>query len=160
MSTITANNEQDTARLGAALAEVLAPGTTVALIGTLGAGKTRLVQTVAEALGVPKGSVTSPTFVLVNEYTGGRLPIYHFDTYRLKDDDEFLDLGPDEYFESAGLTFVEWADRVAHLLPAERLEINLEVVDETERHIAINGTSPKTNELAKRVVAACGLAPN
>jgi tRNA threonylcarbamoyladenosine biosynthesis protein TsaE len=75
----------------------------------------------------------------VNEYTAGRLPIYHFDTYLLKDDDEFLELGPDEYFESTGLTFVEWADRVAPLLPAERLEIKLEVIDETQRrrdHIA------------------------
>jgi tRNA threonylcarbamoyladenosine biosynthesis protein TsaE len=160
MPTITANNEQDTARLGAALAEVLPPSTTVALIGTLGAGKTRLVQAVAVALGIRPGSVTSPTFVLVNEYTGGGLPIYHFDTYRLKDDDEFLELGPDEYFESLGLTFVEWADRVADLLPAERLEIILEVVNETERRITISGTSPKANELAARVVAACGLASN
>src|SRR5262245_5065972 len=160
MPIITANNEQDTARLGAALAEVLPPGTTIALVGTLGAGKTRLVQAVAAALGVPPGSVTSPTFVLVNEYTGGRLPIYHFDTYRLKDDDEFLELGPDEYFESGGLTFVEWADRVAHLMPAERLEIKLEVFDETQRRITINGTSPKTTDLATRISTACGLASN
>lgn len=155
MPTITANNEQDTARLGAALAEVLPPGTTVALIGTLGAGKTRLVQAVAAALGVPPGSVTSPTFVLVNEYTGGRLPIYHFDTYRLNDDDEFLELGPDEYFESKGITFVEWADRVAYMLPTERLEIKLEVIDEFQRRITINGTTEQTIDLADRVVTAC-----
>src|SRR5262245_33523584 len=160
MPTITANNEQDTARLGAALAKILPPGTTVALIGTLGAGKTRLVQAVAAALGVPPGSVTSPTFVLVNEYTGGRLPIYHFDTYRLKDDDEFLELGPDEYFESDGLAFVEWADRVAHLLPNERLEIAIEVLGEPERQITITGTSPKTNELATRVATAYRLTTN
>ena len=100
MLTITLNNEQDTERLGAALADVLPPGTVVALIGTLGAGKTRLVQAVATALGVPAGGVTSPTFVLVNEYRQGRVPVFHFDTYRLKDDDEFLALGPEEYFES------------------------------------------------------------
>ncbi len=157
MPTITAHDEHDTARIGAALAEVLPPGTTVALIGTLGAGKTRLVQAVATALGVPPGSVTSPTFVLVNEYSGGRLPIYHFDTYRLKDDDEFLELGPDEYFESAGLTFVEWADRVARLLPAERLEISLDVIGETAREITIEGTTPQTNDLAAHV-AACWVA--
>ena len=97
------------------------PAPSSRLIGTLGAGKTRLVQAVAAAVGVPRANVTSPTFVLVNEYTGGRLPIYHFDTYRLKDDDEFLNLGPDEYFDSNGLTFVEWADRVADLLPADRV---------------------------------------
>ena len=90
MLTLTLQNEQDTERLGAALADVLPPQTVVALIGTLGAGKTRLVQAVATALGVPAGSVTSPTFVLVNEYRQGRLPVFHFDTYRLKDDDEFL----------------------------------------------------------------------
>jgi tRNA threonylcarbamoyladenosine biosynthesis protein TsaE len=151
MPVITAKNEQDTARLGAALAEVLPPGTTIALIGTLGAGKTRLVQAVATALGVPLGNVTSPTFVLVNEYTGGRVPIYHFDTYRLKDDDEFLELGPEEYFESAGLTFVEWADRVLQFLPDERLNIEIEVVGETARSIAITGTSAKTAELAQQV---------
>ncbi len=152
--TIVANNERDTERLGAALADVLPPGTVVGLIGTLGAGKTRLVQAVAAALGNPPGSVTSPTFVLVNEYPGGRIPVYHFDTYRLKDDNEFLALGPDEYFESGGLTFIEWADRVVDLLPAERLEITIEVTGDTTRGITIRGTSPKTEELVARVAAA------
>ena len=158
MPTLIANDENDTARLGAALADVLPPGTVVALIGTLGAGKTRLVQAVAAALGVPPGSVTSPTFVLVNEYTGGRLPIYHFDTYRLKDDDEFLELGPEEYFDANGLTFVEWADRVARLLPTERLEITLSVAGENTRDIDVAGTSPRTVELAERIAAVSGLS--
>jgi tRNA threonylcarbamoyladenosine biosynthesis protein TsaE len=138
MLTLTLHNEQDTDRLGAALAEVLPPGAVVALVGTLGAGKTRLVQAVAAALGVPRDAVTSPTFVLVNEYRQGRLPIFHFDTYRLKDDDEFLALGPEEYFDSAGLTFIEWADRVADLLPHDRLEITLEVTGDTIRQVAIS----------------------
>jgi tRNA threonylcarbamoyladenosine biosynthesis protein TsaE len=155
---LTANDESDTARLGAALASVLPAGTVVGLIGTLGAGKTRLVQAVAAGLGVPKGNVTSPTFVLVNEYTGGRMPLYHFDTYRLKDEDEFLALGPDEYFESSGLTVVEWSDRVADLLPPERIEIEFDVTGETQRRISIRGMSPRTDELACRIAAACGLA--
>ena len=155
MFTFTAHNEHDTDRLGAALASALPPGTVVALIGTLGAGKTRLVQAVAAAVGVPRANVTSPTFVLVNEYTGGRLPIYHFDTYRLKDDDEFLNLGPDEYFDSHGLTFVEWADRVANLLPAERLEITIEVTGETTRRFSIRGTSSQMEELVGRIRSAC-----
>jgi tRNA threonylcarbamoyladenosine biosynthesis protein TsaE len=153
MFTFTAHNEQDTDRLGAALAGALPPGTVVGLIGTLGAGKTRLVQAVAAAVGVPRANVTSPTFVLVNEYLGGRLPIYHFDTYRLKDDDEFLNLGPDEYFDSNGLTFVEWADRVAELLPAERVEITIEVTGETDRQISIRGTSPRMEALVERIAA-------
>jgi tRNA threonylcarbamoyladenosine biosynthesis protein TsaE len=158
--TFTAHNEHNTDRLGAALAGVLPPGTVVALIGTLGAGKTRLVQAVAAAVGLPRANVTSPTFVLVNEYTGGRLPIYHFDTYRLKDDDEFLNLGPDEYFDSDGVTFVEWADRVADLLPAERLEITIEVTGETTRRFSIRGTSLQMEELATRIQSACRSAPS
>ncbi len=150
MLTLTLNDEQGTERLGAALADVLPPGTLVALIGTLGAGKTRLVQAVATAVGVPQGSVTSPTFVLVNEYRQGRLPIYHFDIYRLKDDDEFLALGPEEYFEADGLSFVEWADRVEHLLPEERVEIELEVTGDTSRRVTLLGT---TNELENAVEA-------
>jgi tRNA threonylcarbamoyladenosine biosynthesis protein TsaE len=152
--TIIVTTEQDTARLGAALAEAMLPGTTVALIGTLGAGKTRLVQAVATALGVAPGSVTSPTFVLVNEYTTGRMPIYHFDTYRLKDDDEFLELGSDEYFESDGIIFVEWADRVAHFLPRDRLEIEFDVVGESSRQITIEGKSVRTIELAAKVASS------
>ncbi|MCI0334847.1 MAG: tRNA (adenosine(37)-N6)-threonylcarbamoyltransferase complex ATPase subunit type 1 TsaE [Planctomycetes bacterium] len=158
MFVFTANNERDTERLGAALADALPAGTVVGLIGTLGAGKTRIVQAVAAALGVPSGNVTSPTFVLVNEYRGGRLPVYHFDTYRLKDEDEFLALGPEEYFESNGLSFVEWSDRVAKLLPSERLEISIDVIGETERRITVRGTSPKMDDLVTRINAACGLA--
>jgi tRNA threonylcarbamoyladenosine biosynthesis protein TsaE len=146
-----AQDESDTQRLGSAIAQVLSPGTVVALIGTLGAGKTRLVQAVAAALGVPPGNVTSPTFVLLNEYTGGRIPIYHFDTYRLKDEDEFLELGPGEYFDSNGLVFIEWADRVIDLLPNERIEIEIEVTSDTQRAISIRGTSARIEELVNRL---------
>jgi tRNA threonylcarbamoyladenosine biosynthesis protein TsaE len=156
--TFIAQNEYDTQRLGQALAAVLPPGTVVALVGTLGAGKTRLVQAVAAGLEVPPESVTSPTFILVNEYRGGRLPIYHFDTYRLKDEDEFLELGPDEYFDSGGIVFIEWADRVARLLPNERIEISIEVTGETGRSITIRGTSPRMHEVVVRLQSACGIA--
>jgi tRNA threonylcarbamoyladenosine biosynthesis protein TsaE len=158
MKTITLHNEQDIERLGAALADVLPPGTTIGLIGTLGAGKTRLVRAVSAALGVPETNVTSPTFVLVNEYRGGRMNVYHFDTYRLKDEDEFLALGPEEYFESPGLTFVEWSNRVADLLPAERVEITIEVTGETSRRMTISATSPELNDAIANLPTACGLA--
>ena len=104
-------DESATAALGAALAEVLPEGTTVALCGPLGAGKTRLVQAIAEAAGVDRGNVTSPTFVLIQEYHGRRT-IYHIDAYRVRDEDEFESLGVEEYFEGDGLVLVEWADRV------------------------------------------------
>jgi tRNA threonylcarbamoyladenosine biosynthesis protein TsaE len=149
--TFTAQNEADTRRLGASLAAAVPVGTVVALIGPLGAGKTRLVQAIAEALGVPRQSVTSPTFVLVNEYTGGRLPVFHFDTYRLKDEDEFLALGPDEYFGGAGITLIEWADRVSDLLPAERLEITIEIGEDDSRRFTIRGNSPAMNSLVTRI---------
>jgi tRNA threonylcarbamoyladenosine biosynthesis protein TsaE len=104
----------------------------VALIGTLGAGKTRLVQAIAQQCGIAPENVSSPTFVLCQEHHGRRT-LYHMDAYRLRDDDEFLQLGPEEYFESDGITLVEWADRVIDCLPAERLEIRIEVVDHTSR---------------------------
>jgi tRNA threonylcarbamoyladenosine biosynthesis protein TsaE len=157
MPSVTVQNERDTERLGEALADALPPGTVVGLVGTLGAGKTRLVQAVATALGMPPGSVTSPTFVLVNEYRGGRMPVFHFDTYRLKDEDEFLALGPDEYFESTGLTFVEWADRVADLLPRERVVIMFEVLDQTKRRITLDATTPTLSAAITRAAAASGL---
>jgi tRNA threonylcarbamoyladenosine biosynthesis protein TsaE len=133
------HSEADTERLGAALARALPPGTTIALIGTLGAGKTRLVQAVAAACGVPREIATSPTFVIVNEYRGTR-PIYHFDAYRLRDEDEFIELGPEEYFESEGLTFVEWADRVESCMPRERVEIACDAVGETERRFVVTAS--------------------
>ncbi len=131
-----ADAPQDTLRLGTALATILPPGSTVALIGTLGAGKTKLVQAIAAASGVPDGAVTSPTFVLCQPYTGTRT-IYHLDAYRLKDEDEFLELGPEEYFESDGLTLIEWADRVERCLPDERIEIRIDVTGEQSRQFRI-----------------------
>src|SRR5438067_13388120 len=85
-------SEDDTARLGRALADLVEPGTVIGLVGPLGAGKTRLVRAIAEALGVDPTAISSPTFVLIQEYEG-RLPIYHFDAYRLPTLESFEDLG-------------------------------------------------------------------
>lgn len=127
-----------TDRLGRQLAEHLPPGSVVALSGTLGAGKTRLVQAIAAACGVDPADVTSPTFVLCREYHGTRT-IYHLDAYRLKDEDEFLELGPEEMFASGGLVFIEWAERVANYLPPDCVEITLEVTGETSRRAIVRG---------------------
>jgi tRNA threonylcarbamoyladenosine biosynthesis protein TsaE len=129
-------DEKATAALGAALAEVLPGGTAVALCGTLGAGKTRLVQAIAEALGVDCRNVTSPTFVLIQEHRGRRT-LVHIDAYRLRDEDEFLALGPEEYFESDGLVLIEWADRVERCLPSDRVEIHIEVTGAQSRRFEI-----------------------
>lgn len=126
-----------TDRLGRQLAEHLPPGSVVALSGTLGAGKTRLVQAVAAACGIDPADVTSPTFVLCREYHGART-IYHLDAYRLKDEDEFLELGPEEMFASGGLVFIEWAERVASYLPPDCVAITLEVTGETSRRATVS----------------------
>lgn len=126
----------DTDSLGAALAAALPDGAVVALIGTLGAGKTRLVQAIAAACGIDRSEVTSPTFVLCQEHVGSR-PLYHFDVYRLAGDEEFQRLGPQEYFSAGGITLIEWADKVAASLPDERLEIHIEVVSETSRRFVL-----------------------
>ncbi len=132
-----ANNESDTDQLGQQIAERITPGTVISLNGPLGAGKTRLVKAIAGALGFDATKVTSPTFVLVNEYRGGRLPVYHFDVYRLKDIDEFIELGPDEYFEGDGITLVEWGNRVAECLPQRTWQIEIESVDATTREFTL-----------------------
>ncbi len=131
-----------TDQLGAAFAQQLASGTVIALCGTLGAGKTRFVQAIAVSLGVPRTAVVSPTFVLVQEYPG-RMPVYHFDAYRLADEDEFLELGVDEYFHSEGISLVEWADRVAGCLPREHLVVQIEVESQNARRFTIHGTSER-----------------
>ncbi|WP_197525444.1 tRNA (adenosine(37)-N6)-threonylcarbamoyltransferase complex ATPase subunit type 1 TsaE [Pseudobythopirellula maris] len=136
--TIEIMTEAETDTLGRRLALALPPGAVVSLVGTLGAGKTRLVRAVTSALG-HRGEVTSPTFVLVNEYCGGRLPVYHFDAYRLKDTDEFLELGPEEYFDGEGITFVEWGDRVAECLPPDALEVRFEVLEGERRRVTLGG---------------------
>ena len=147
-----AADETATASLGAALAEVLPDGATVALCGTLGAGKTRLVQAIAAACGVPARDVVSPTFVLIQEYRGRR-PVYHIDAYRVRDEDEFLALGPDEYFESDGLTLVEWADRVPGCLPAERIEVHIVVAGPETRRFEIAAVGARYAGAIERLAA-------
>ena len=131
-----ANTEADTDRLGRLLAELLPDAAVVALSGTLGAGKTRLVQAIAAASGIDRHEVTSPTFVLCHTYRGERT-IHHFDVYRLKDEQEFLELGPEEYFQSGSLSLIEWADKVADLLPLEHLQIRIEVTGPTQRRFVL-----------------------
>jgi tRNA threonylcarbamoyladenosine biosynthesis protein TsaE len=139
--TYDSSNEAETALLGRALAEALPPGSVVALDGPLGAGKTRLVQALAGALGIDPRNVVSPTFVLVQEHFG-RMPLYHFDAYRLRDEADFLDLGPEEDFSGAGLTVIEWAERVERWLPPDRLHIRVEVTGPDSRRFHITPHGP------------------
>lgn len=151
--TIDLPDPQATQRLGHRLGELLWPGAVVALVGPLGAGKTYMVRAVAEGLGVQgRGTVTSPTFVLVQEYEG-RLPVHHFDAYRLRSSGEFADLGAAEYFESAGVSLVEWADRVEPCLPGEHLRLTLHVIGETARRVVVEGRGEHYADLADRLSA-------
>lgn len=130
------DSEDETARLGRVIAEVIEPGVVIGLVGTLGAGKTRLVRAIAEALGVDPAAISSPTFVLIHEYDG-RLPIYHFDAYRLENPQAFEDLGVADYWGGDGVCLVEWADRVRGLLPDDCWLITLELTGPVSRTVRI-----------------------
>ncbi len=136
------SNEEGTAALGRALAKALPSRALVGLNGALGAGKTRLVQSFAEASGIERRMVNSPTFVIVQEYHGSRT-IYHADAYRLRDEDEFLQLGLDEYFDQDVVVMIEWADRVASVLPLERIDILFQVLPGESRMFEVVPRSPR-----------------
>ncbi len=130
---IYVKSEEETRALGRELAEGLKAGDIVALIGGLGTGETALTRYIAEALGV-KEPVTSPTFTIVREHKDGRLPLYHFDVYRVYDPDELYEIGFEEYLFGGGVCIIEWADLIEDLLPAGTLIINIKRGEgETER---------------------------
>ncbi len=126
------DSEADTERLAQALAHSLPPQITLGLVGTLGAGKTRLVQGLAAAVGVPRELVTSPTFVLCQHYQG-TTRINHLDAYRLRDEDEWFELGVEELMSQPGWTVIEWADRFAEFWVEPWLEVTLEILDRPEQ---------------------------
>lgn len=119
------NAPEETLELGRRMAADLEPGTVAAFYGDLGAGKTHLIKGICSGMGVPEHEVTSPTFTLIQEYRSGRLPLFHFDAYRIKNEDEFFELGYDEYFYGEGICLIEWPERVASLLPPHALKIRL-----------------------------------
>ena len=125
MREIRIRNEEDTKAFGRKLAEELEAGDILALIGYLGTGKTTLTKSVAAGLGVTE-DITSPTFNIVNEYHSGRLPLYHFDVYRLESGADLFEIGGEEYFDAGGVCIIEWADLVAEALPDDTKVIFLE----------------------------------
>lgn len=118
-------NEAETVGFGIELGQNAKPGTVIALTGDLGAGKTTLTKSIAKGLGI-EDVITSPTFTIVKEYETGRLPLYHFDVYRIGDIDEMYELGYEEYFFGQGVCVVEWADLIDEIMPEETLRINIE----------------------------------
>lgn len=133
MKKVLIGNELDTREFGKELAKKLKPGDVVALIGDLGTGKTTLTKSIAEGLGITE-MITSPTFTIVQEYTEGRLPLYHFDVYRLCDLEEMYELGYEEYFFGQGVCVVEWADQIMEIIPEDAIVIRIEYgANEDER---------------------------
>ena len=134
MASIISHNPQETFALGVQCAASLRRGDVLALAGDLGAGKTHFTKGLAAGLGV-ESDVTSPTFTLIHEYPGGRLPLFHIDLYRLEEEDEVLGIGLDEYLDGDGVTVIEWADKFAALMPAGVHWVRFKVLEGDDREI-------------------------
>ena len=128
---------RQTEAIAADLARSLVGGECIALVGQLGAGKTHFVRGLAVALGANPRAISSPTFVLLNIYPGGRLPIYHLDAYRAGGAEDFESIGFSELLEQKGVVVVEWADRIAGILPPRRIEVRIDTLGPSERQIVI-----------------------
>jgi tRNA threonylcarbamoyladenosine biosynthesis protein TsaE len=141
---IPLNSLDSTDHWGKIIGDLIQPGLVVALEGNLGAGKTHLVKSIVAGLGCDPSTVTSPTFMLMNVYQG-RLPIHHFDTYRLKSAEEFLDFGGEEALYSGGVSLVEWPLLVAQYFPVDHLWIKLETTGEFSRLMTLTGHGELSN---------------
>lgn len=155
MFSVTSTTPEETERAGEQLGSLARPGDFVSLVGDLGAGKTCFSRGVARGVGVdPTTPVTSPTFTLLNIYQG-RIPLYHFDLYRLTGDGDVTDLGFVDYFDGDGLCLVEWAERLDAELPPERLEIVFRHADESIRQLEFRASGVRHHQLLEEMMAAC-----
>lgn len=153
----TLHTVAETERFGVALGKAAQSGDIICLDGDLGAGKTTLSQAIARGLNVPADCyVTSPSFAILHEYPG-RIPMYHMDFYRLGDAEEVIDLGFEEYFYASGLTVIEWSKRAEEMLPAERLQLFIELVENDCRKVTMTCLSQEMEERILRVLALNGL---
>ena len=143
---LVSHSSLHTERLGERLAAHAEPGTVIALWGELGAGKTVLARGVAIGLGIDEESVTSPTFIILREHLGGRLPLYHLDLYRL-DQSQLGSTGWEEAIDAGGVTVIEWPDRAGDELPSDRVDVRLEHVAETKRRVTIEPTGPRSRRI-------------
>ncbi len=141
--TVVSKSESETITLGEKIAKQLKPGDLVALSGDLGAGKTTLVKGIAKGLKVKNYKyVNSPSFVLVKEYKG-KIPLYHFDIYRLDNLKDIEDIGYEDYLGRRGVVVIEWAKKMSRILPKKHLDVALKIKGPNERSINISGTVPK-----------------
>lgn len=155
---IMTNDVEETIRLGSLIGQLLKAGDVVALMGQLGAGKTHMVKGMADGLGVEDGRrvVTSPSYVLVKQYMG-RVPVYHFDAYRLESSDEMNDIDCISFFWGDGVSIVEWADKVMECLPDEHIKIVIEMANQTSRDVRLSHKGERykgfMKELNENVIA-------
>jgi len=150
MMQIKINGLEETKGFGIKLGKLLNSGDILCLNGDLGAGKTTLTKSIGIGLGVTD-YITSPTFALINEYEG-RVPVYHFDVYRLENVEDLYDLGFDDYFYGKGISIIEWADKIEKLLPEERIVLDIEKgKDENSRVINITGYGNSYSRVIKEL---------
>ncbi len=137
---IKTHSEKETFELGKRIANAVNPGTVILFYGDLGAGKTVMTKGIAAGLGITE-MITSPTFTIMQEYEGGRMPLYHLDVYRIEDPDEMEEVGLNEYIYGNGLTVIEWAEQIEDILPEDAIKITIErnVENPEERDIRIEG---------------------
>jgi tRNA threonylcarbamoyladenosine biosynthesis protein TsaE len=147
--TLFTYSPEETMKVAEKLAHLLQSGDVLLLEGDLGAGKTTFTKGLAKGLGIKK-NVNSPTFTIIKEYQGGRLPLFHMDVYRL--DDSFEDLGFDEYFEGNGVTVVEWAHLIQEQLPVQLLQINVYHEAEQKRRLELKAYGQHYIDLCKELL--------
>ena len=146
--TVETRLPEETLDLGRRIGRSAQPGDVLALVGELGSGKTVLAKGIAEGLGAATArEVTSPTFVLCREYLDGRIPLYHFDAYRLRGAADLEAIGSVDVFGGDGLSVVEWADRAPQALPPDHLEIMLEVIGDETRRLTFTARGPQAERL-------------
>lgn len=143
---LLSHSSLDTERLGERLGRLTERGDVIAVSGDLGSGKTVLARGVAGGLGIDPGEVTSPTFIILREHGGGRLPLFHLDLYRLSGSD-LASTGWEEAVQGDGVTVIEWPERAVGALPRDRLEIHLEHVAETRRRLRVAAGGPRSRGL-------------
>ena len=154
MHLVVTKSGAETVELGAKLGRLLAPGDFVALVGELGAGKTQFAKGIALGLKVDHDTpVTSPTYTILNIYQG-RIPLYHFDLYRLHGAEEVAELGFEEYFFGAGACVVEWAERLGEEMPAQVLTVSLSHAGAEERSVSFSAVGPRATELLEALFPA------
>ena len=145
---ITSNSDIDTIELAQNIESEKFPNMVICLEGDLGSGKTLFTKAFAKSLGIPE-NITSPTFNIIKEYEG-EMKLFHMDVYRLSEVKE--DIGITEYFQKGGVTIIEWADLIKDILPKERLDIKIKIVDENKRIFSINPYGEEYEDLCERVL--------